>query len=452
MANLKGKKRTLAPFEKACVAGRLSGRLTTSGELNLRSMSKTNDSKSALQRFRDWAHTTRKNYNLVQGEATMETLRRFRLFAAVTILVNLVYVSEFWIFPKFATTFLQKDYVNRIGWTHAIMACLMLLLGVMAHLRSRNNKRASGGAIALQLTICSTYLAFGITISTIDQMVSTSITSFVLVCVLVGVMSVMRPLLLAPLLAVAFTVLHQVMALTQPDVAALDRIRGDGRLVIVLSLLVSTVVWVQYVSQVLLRKELTGINKALADKQSELLFTSTHDELTGLFNRREFVRLALVELARAVRIPGPTSLVMADVDFFKKINDRYGHPAGDEVLQQVAGTMTAAVRSMDVVARMGGEEFVVLLPNTDRTGALAVAEKIRATLTLAPCQLGSASFDVTASFGVSELPSGQSGTLEDLYAAADHALYAAKSNGRNRVEFELAQSLAFPSNFRSLRS
>jgi diguanylate cyclase (GGDEF)-like protein len=107
---------------------------------------------------------------------------------------------------------------------------------------------------------------------------------------------------------------------------------------------------------------------------------------------------------------------------------------------------------MDVVARMGGEEFVVLLPNTDRMGALAVAEKIRATLAQAPFQLRSASLAVTASFGVSELPSGQSGTLEDLYAAADQALYAAKNNGRNRVEFEVAQSLAFPSNFTALRA
>ena len=382
----------------------------------------------------------------------METLRRFRIFAAATVLVNLVYVQEFWLFPKPATSMLQQDYVNRIGWAHCVMGCAMVLLGGLAHYLCRGNARARNGTIVLQMVICATYLAFGITISVIDQMVSTSITAFVLVCILVCVISLMRPGMALPMLLVALMVLNRMMEIAQPDPVALDRIHGDGRLVVLLGLMVSFVVWIQYVAAVLLRRDLTSANQALATKQAELQFTSTHDELTGLINRREFVRLALVELARAARVPSPTSLVMVDVDFFKKINDRYGHPAGDEVLQQVASNMVAGVRTIDVVARMGGEEFVILLPNTSQEGALAVAEKIRASLDSAPLQLRSASIRVTASFGVSVLPQGQSGTLEDMYAAADQALYAAKNNGRNRVEFEVAQSLAFPSNFTSLRA
>ena len=382
----------------------------------------------------------------------METLRRFRFFVAVTVLVNLVYVTEFWIVPKHAATVLQADYVNRIGWAHLVMAAVMTVLGSLAHSLRRGNARARYRAIVLQIVICATYLLFGIAISVIDQMVSTSVTAFVLVCVLVGVISLMRPGMALPLLLIAFAILYAAVGMVQTDAMALDRIRGDGRLVVALSLMVSTVVWLQYVAAVLLRRDLTNANQALASKQAELLFTSTHDELTGLVNRREFVRLALAELARAARVPGPTSLIMVDVDFFKKINDRYGHPAGDEVLQQVANTLTAGVRAVDVVARMGGEEFVLLLPNTDGEGAMAVAEKIRANLANAPLQLRSTQLGVTASFGVSGLPLGQSGTLEDLYAAADQALYAAKNNGRNRVEFEAAHSLAVPSNFVSLRA
>ncbi len=403
-------------------------------------------------RIWQWVQAKRQQFDLVQGEATIETLRRFRVFAAVTLLVNLIYIQEFWLYPKASTSLLQQDYINRIGWTHLVMACAMVVLGSLAHVVCRNNARASFKAIVLQLAICAAYLAFGIAISVTDQMVSTSITSFVLVCILVGVMSLMRPALSLPLLLLSLFILNHLMGLSQPDPVALDRIHGDGRLVVSLSFIVSTVVWFQYVSAVLLRRDLTNVNQALAAKQAELLFTSTHDELTGLINRREFVRLALVELARAARVPSPTSLIMVDVDFFKKINDRYGHPAGDEVLQQVANTMTAGVRTVDVVARMGGEEFVILLPNTSREGAMAVAEKIRISLGQSPLQLRNASLVVTASFGVSVLPEGQSGTLEDLYAAADQALYAAKNNGRHRVEFEVAQSLAFPSNFMSMRA
>ena len=391
----------------------------------------------------------RRRFSLVQGEATMETLRRFRVFAAVTVLVNLVYVSEFWLKTKPAASFLQQDYVNLVGWAHCIMGGTMLVLGLLAHWVCRTQTRATVGAIVL---ICAAYLAFGIAVSVIDQMVSTSITSFVLISVMIGVVSLMRPGMTLPLLVLGFVALHYAVGQVQHDASALDRIRGDGRLVVLMSLVVSTVVWMQYVAAVLLRREITQANQALAAKQAELQFTSTHDELTGLTNRREFVRLALVELARTVRVPGSTSLVMVDVDFFKKINDRYGHPVGDEVLQQMAQKLSAGVRTVDIVARMGGEEFVILLPNTARDGALAVAEKIRAHLADTPFQLRSASLRVTASFGVSELPAGQSGTLEDLYAAADQALYAAKNGGRNRVEFEPAQALALASSFTSLRA
>ena len=405
-----------------------------------------------LQRLGRWYAGLLWRFRQVQGEATMETLRRFRIFAAATVLVNLVYVSEFWFKTKPAATFLQQDYVNLVGWAHCIMGCTMLVLGLAAHWMCRGKARASAAAIALQWLICAAYLAFGIAVSVIDQMVSTSITSFVLISVMIGVVSLMRPIMTLPLLLLGFAALYYAVGLVQHDPSALDRIRGDGRLVVLMSLMVSTVVWMQYVSSVLLRREITQANQALAAKQAELLFTSTHDELTGLVNRREFVRLALIELARTVRVPSATSLIMVDVDYFKKINDRYGHPAGDEVLQQMAQKLKAGVRNIDVVARMGGEEFVILLPNTAREGAMAVAEKIRSQLAAAPFQLRSASLPVRASFGVSVLPAGQSGTLEDLYAAADQALYAAKNGGRNRVEFEEAQSLALPSAFTTLRA
>ncbi|QDL56560.1 diguanylate cyclase [Rhodoferax aquaticus] len=177
-------------------------------------------------------------------------------------------------------------------------------------------------------------------------------------------------------------------------------------------------------------------------RQDQLIVTSTRDELTGLLNRREFTRLAQAELARVARVPGPTSLVMVDADYFKRINDRHGHPVGDEVLQQLAKKLLAGVRTLDVVARMGGEEFVLLLPHTDAQGALALAEKLRTSLAQTPLQLRNGEdLWISASFGVSSLPQGQAGTLEAMYASADKALYAAKANGRNRVEFHHGQGL-----------
>jgi diguanylate cyclase (GGDEF)-like protein len=405
-----------------------------------------------IREFHAWVKATSINYAMVQDEATMEALRRFRLFSALTVMVNILYIFEFWIFPKQVTLVLPASYVSRIGWVHAVMACTMTTLGVLAHFRSRNGAPVAFKARALQLSICTVYLAFGITVSAVDQMVSTSITSFVMICVLVGVMSLMRPALLLPLLVGSLVVLYFVMAMVQPDKVALERIHGDGRLVVGLSFVVATVIWVQYVAQVLLRRKLVDSNQALADKQAELTFTATHDELTGLINRREFVRLAEIELTRSARVPSATGLVMMDLDFFKKINDSYGHLAGDDVLQQAAKAMLTAVRAMDVVARMGGEEFAVLLPNTDGAGAIAVAEKIKGQMAHSIFRAKSVPILVTASFGVSCLTEGMAGTVEELYAAADRALYTAKNNGRNCVEFEDTQTIAVPSNVMTMRT
>jgi diguanylate cyclase (GGDEF)-like protein len=125
---------------------------------------------------------------------------------------------------------------------------------------------------------------------------------------------------------------------------------------------------------------------------------------------------------------------MIDIDFFKKVNDSHGHTAGDEVLRQTASLLAANVRATDTVARLGGEEFVLLLPDTTLAGALALAEKIRVALAKKPLDADGQAIAVSASFGVSGLPAGRRASMEQLLTSADHALYDAKHKGRNRVE------------------
>ena len=139
-------------------------------------------------------------------------------------------------------------------------------------------------------------------------------------------------------------------------------------------------------------------------------------------------------MGRASRIPGNTCLLMVDLDQFKRINDQYGHPVGDEVLQQVAAILTGGVRATDVVARIGGEEFIVLMPNTPLAGAVALAEKMRSALRSRPLEIQERLIPVTASMGVTGVAPHQMASIDALYAAADQALYAAKRMGRDRVE------------------
>jgi diguanylate cyclase (GGDEF)-like protein len=162
---------------------------------------------------------------------------------------------------------------------------------------------------------------------------------------------------------------------------------------------------------------------------NELQELSTHDPLTGLSNRRNFTRIFVDELARISRRNAELSLIFADLDHFKVINDTHGHHVGDQVLKATAAHLRSCCRHYDTPARWGGEEFVILLPDTDEQDAIIIAERIRISLQdgIRPA----ISFPVTISIGVAEYLDGE--TLDTLVERADQALYQAKQQGRNRV-------------------
>jgi diguanylate cyclase (GGDEF)-like protein/PAS domain S-box-containing protein len=157
------------------------------------------------------------------------------------------------------------------------------------------------------------------------------------------------------------------------------------------------------------------------------------DHLTGIANRRSFFEAAERELARRKQSPGALSLVIFDADHFKLVNDTYGHPAGDAVLCHLAKLLTATFRQVDVVARVGGEEFAVLLPSADLHNALNVANRLRETVAAQTVEIDGAKIRYTVSGGVATLDDSIS-TLADLMKMADKALYEAKKSGRNRIE------------------
>ncbi|MEW5725792.1 MAG: diguanylate cyclase [Thermodesulfobacteriota bacterium] len=157
------------------------------------------------------------------------------------------------------------------------------------------------------------------------------------------------------------------------------------------------------------------------------------DELTGLYNRRHFYNNLEAEFSRAARYNNPLSLLMIDLDHFKSVNDRFGHHCGDLALQTVAGFLTRNTRHSDLVARFGGEEFTVLLPETDGPTAWRVAENLRRKIEETQNQCQSEVFKITVSVGVASF-SEATESAERLLQAADEALYRAKRAGRNRVE------------------
>jgi diguanylate cyclase (GGDEF)-like protein len=181
------------------------------------------------------------------------------------------------------------------------------------------------------------------------------------------------------------------------------------------------------VDRALEKKRLRDANKRLL---AELEALSRSDALTGLANRRAFDEALSREAHRAQRYGVPLSLVMVDLDHFKKVNDGYGHATGDEVLRHFAGVVRSVFRESDAAFRYGGEEFAVLLPHTDEKAACVGARRLVERLAASPVSIDSDVLRVTCSAGVAGL--GQ-GSPQDMIARADAALYEAKRGGRNQV-------------------
>jgi diguanylate cyclase (GGDEF)-like protein len=158
-----------------------------------------------------------------------------------------------------------------------------------------------------------------------------------------------------------------------------------------------------------------------------------YDTLTGLYNRRYFEERLGLDTQKSFYGGTPLSLVMADIDHFKKVNDTFGHTEGDRVLFEIANLLKASVRKKDTVARYGGEEFILILPEAGLGEASMIAERIRKLVESTPFEITNARINLTVSMGISNFPSNRAKSKEELVKMADEALYDAKRGGRNKV-------------------
>jgi diguanylate cyclase (GGDEF)-like protein len=190
-----------------------------------------------------------------------------------------------------------------------------------------------------------------------------------------------------------------------------------------------------------LQDELREAHRALEDQKILLREQTLTDSLTGLRNRRFFDERLAEEFARAQRYSDPVSLMMIDLDHFKLVNDRWGHPVGDAVLQETAAVIRASMRDPDVCARYGGEEFAVILPKAHLPGALSVADRVWRAVgaNVHPAPDGVGEVRITASIGIALYPSDGITSAELLLRYADEALYRAKAVGRNTICLHQAQ-------------
>lgn len=320
---------------------------------------------------------------------------------------------------------------------HGAMAVLSAALGIGLWLLLRY---LPGGKLTLkrvvELLACATGLGFALTVVAIDQRVTSNITPFLVACLLAATLLRLRPGMGLLLYGVAGGGFWWGMELSQANPQLRLSNQVNGLTVVSIGWLVSVSLWQQRLKVDRLLAELRSSRDHLQQQQRRLRQLAVRDALTRTWNRSEFRRLAERELALGQRHLHDTSLILLDLDRFKHINDAWGHPVGDAVLVAAANVLREGVRGSDEVGRLGGEEFVVLLPQTSLDAAQALAERLRQQLEALQCP--PVDVAITASFGVACLPGWPrlpvADAFERLYSAADSALYGAKRKGRNQVE------------------
>lgn len=182
------------------------------------------------------------------------------------------------------------------------------------------------------------------------------------------------------------------------------------------------------------REENFRLERMVQDRTAEIERISKTDKLTGLFNRCALEEQLLMEFKRARRYQHELSLIVVDLDYFKQVNDRYGHLAGDAVLSEIGQRLRQKLRETDFIGRFGGEEFVVILPETELRDALYIGDELRRLVAAEPVQIDSGAVLVTVSLGVASMGP-EHHDYKGIFAQADYALYHAKNSGRNRVTY-----------------
>lgn len=364
--------------------------------------------------------------------------QRIMIFALILVPVHIGHIIFFWaalageLNPDPASVTFQ--WQSGIITAHVVMLILSASAGIATYWISSKNLQNVAIHRIIYLVIAMAYLFFGAILCVIDQLVLSSINPYLIASLAVALAVIMKPWIAAAFYSIAYLTLFFSLPLTQPNPEALLSLRVNGFGATAIGLGLSLILWrsnaLNLVQQSLIEKQ----NKQLEKKNEQLKYMARTDMLTGLFNRMRFTEFVEREIARIGRTGEPSSLVLLDLDHFKRINDLYGHPSGDTVLKLIAGVIRGQLRKTDILARFGGEEFVILLPGTTLEGAYRVAEKIRRAIEGCTFTGKMEDLHITASFGVTPLDSSQDVSFHSVYQEADKALYRAKDNGRNRVE------------------
>ncbi len=369
-------------------------------------------------------------------EIDQMNLRRMHL---MSILGMLLAASHVILFTFFTVANSEGEAFWRLGilTTHLILLSTQaLIFTITTFVKSKKLKPTRLCIQALVAFAVGSVVAVGIALVSLDQLVTTAITPFLVICIFIAMLFTLRPLASIPLFLGTYLVYYFAIGLYQVNQAILLSNRVNGLTAILMGIFLALSIWRTTTRDFLQKQFIAKQQKELEEKNNELALLAAVDGLTGLLNRRELDKSLSAVLAASNLHKQPLSLILLDIDHFKAYNDLYGHVHGDECLRRVASLLLQSVQShQDLVARFGGEEFVIILPNTSAKAARELAENIRTSIVglhirnegNPPLQLVSASFGVLTIHPPTDLDA--SNSLNEV----DTLMYTAKSQGRNRV-------------------
>lgn len=378
------------------------------------------------------------SYDPVKFEEVSATnIHRMHVMAWLMGFINIVHIVIFWIHVPSEPAHVVKWYYLIII-VHSIMLIVNSALGLIAYKLEKGANQTAKLAYVIQGISIIANLFFGILLCVSDQLVTSNINPLLTACIGVGVLFLIPPIMAIVVYSIVFAVFINLVPLTQQVPELLEHVRINSVTAVGMGFGVSWVLWRNQLLRIEQKRIIDDQQRKLEEKNQYLEFLATHDPLTGLYNRAHIVELADRIIINSRMEKREACLLLLDIDFFKTINDTYGHPAGDQLLKDISMIVSNSIRTSDIAARLGGEEFIILLPETDQDAGYQVAESLRMQIQDYHFTYEGQILRVTASFGMARLVD----SFSTSYSEADVALYSAKKTGRNRVSITSIVSVA----------
>jgi len=370
--------------------------------------------------------------NEVAEECTKVNVRRILFGAPFILLIHATLVVLFILNGEYSDMNSQLWRRLLIIVHGAMFVFVSASFAVALWLKKRGQSRLL--ARLLQFSVPAVMLACAVAITAIDQLVTTNVTAYILISLALGAALLIHPLYSFIYYASSYVAYYFLIALNAPPMDTLLSNRVNGLASAVLGFLLTFIMWQQNQVRVIQDNRIDEQRQALEDANHRLEKMAFFDSLTGLPNRRYFDQVLQKESSKSSRMGYDSFLIMLDIDLFKNINDMYGHPIGDELLVEIGKLLSGNIRKYDTICRLGGEEFLLLLPETTLEEALVVAEKLRNLLDTHVFSIKDYIIHTTASFGVARLSHTTEPQLASQYTKVDNALYLAKQSGRNCIK------------------